>query len=125
MDHRKVSEYRLAAETGVPQATINRILKGVSVDPKTDTVRPLAAFFGITVEDLRGTSPEIQIREEGLTPEALEFLEVWLSLPRARRQAHKDGIFLEAQAFKYTPGLKGKDHDATGRFFRRTTKKEG
>lgn len=43
----------LAAKTGVPQPTIFRILSGESSDPRTSTLKPLAAFFNITVEMLR------------------------------------------------------------------------
>ncbi len=49
-----ISENELARRTGVPQSTINRILSGVSRDPKTGTLQPLADYFGVTVAQLRG-----------------------------------------------------------------------
>jgi transcriptional regulator with XRE-family HTH domain len=48
-----ISENDLAEQTGVPQPTINRILRGLSRDPRDGTLRPLAEFFGVTVEELR------------------------------------------------------------------------
>lgn len=49
----KISPYALASATGVPQPTIFRILTGESDDPRTKTLQPLAAHFGLTVSDLR------------------------------------------------------------------------
>lgn len=48
---------RLSRETGVPQPTIFRILRGQSLDPDTATLRPLAERFGKTVAQLRGELP--------------------------------------------------------------------
>lgn len=44
---------RLALETGVPQPTIHRILSGESRDPRTGTLKKLAARLGTTAEALR------------------------------------------------------------------------
>lgn len=43
----------LAERTKVPQPTIHRILAGESEDPRTNTLRPIAAYFGIPVNALR------------------------------------------------------------------------
>jgi len=53
MKKRKVSQYALAEATGVPQPTIQRILAGVSKDPKTATLDPLAKFFDLSTAELR------------------------------------------------------------------------
>ncbi len=53
MKKRKVSQYALAEATGVPQPTIQRILAGISKDPKTATLDPLAKFFGMSTAELR------------------------------------------------------------------------
>ena len=50
----------LAAKTGVPQPTIFRILTGDSSDPRSSTLKPIAAYFGLTVEMLR----EGNVRDE-------------------------------------------------------------
>jgi phage repressor protein C with HTH and peptisase S24 domain len=48
-----LSENGLAERTGVPQPTINRILRGDSKDPRDRTVAPLAAFWGMSVDVLK------------------------------------------------------------------------
>lgn len=53
MDMAGHNPHSLAKETGVKQPTIFRILEGESVTPRDDTVRPLADYFGISMEDLR------------------------------------------------------------------------
>ena len=45
--------HSLARETGVKQPTIFRILEGESTTPRDGTIRPLAEYFGISIEDLR------------------------------------------------------------------------
>lgn len=62
MTARAISENRLATETGVPQPTIHRVTAGKAKDPRDGTLRPLADYFGVTVEQLRtsdniGSSP--------------------------------------------------------------------
>lgn len=46
------SENELDRATGVPQPTINRILRGKSKRPEFRTLEPLARYFGITVDRL-------------------------------------------------------------------------
>lgn len=48
-----LSENQLSRNTGVPQPTIHRILSGRVADPRDGTLRPLADYFGVTVEELR------------------------------------------------------------------------
>ena len=53
MQSRQISGYALSEATLVPQPTIHRILSGESRDPRTDTLEPIAKFFGLTVSALR------------------------------------------------------------------------
>jgi len=55
LNQRKMNATNLAQATGVPQPTIHRILKGVSRDPRTDTIQPIAEYFGVPLETLRST----------------------------------------------------------------------
>ena len=52
------SENQLSRNTGVPQPTIHRILAGRVADPRDGTLRPLATWFGVTVEQLRTNLPD-------------------------------------------------------------------
>lgn len=49
----RTNPYEVQRATGVPQPTIHRILTGESSDPRTNTLQPLAAHFGVSVADLR------------------------------------------------------------------------
>lgn len=53
MNSRQVNAHNLQDAVGVNQPTIHRILTGESQDPRTSTLKPLADFFGVTVNDLR------------------------------------------------------------------------
>ncbi|MBB4722721.1 LexA family transcriptional regulator [Xanthomonas euvesicatoria] len=48
-----LSENQLSRNTGVPQPTIHRVLSGRVSDPRDGTLRPLAEYFGLSVEELR------------------------------------------------------------------------
>lgn len=53
MTKARTNPHELQRATGVPQPTIHRILTGVSTDPRTQTLEPLARFFQVSVSDLR------------------------------------------------------------------------
>lgn len=53
LDAKAISENELGRQTKVPQPTIHRILSGNTADPRDGTLRPIASFFNITVEELR------------------------------------------------------------------------
>ncbi len=55
---RGISENQLSRHTDVAQPTIHRILAGHTADPRDGTLRPLAAWFGVTVEQLRTELPD-------------------------------------------------------------------
>lgn len=60
----------LAKATGVQQPTIHRILKGESDDPRTATVKPLADYFGVSVEFMR--TADAEVFDHGKPPEPYE-----------------------------------------------------
>lgn len=53
----KISEGKLSRETGIPQATIHRILSGQIKESKPSTLKPLANYFGLTLAQLQGEEP--------------------------------------------------------------------
>ncbi len=55
------SEGELSRKTGLTQATIHRIRSGESANPSTQSLRKLAAFFKVSIEDfVFGNQPEIE-----------------------------------------------------------------
>lgn len=53
----QINDAELARETGIPQATIYRLVSGMTDDPKVSTLKPLASFFNITIGQLLGEEP--------------------------------------------------------------------
>lgn len=54
MFHRGIRTTELARRVGLKQPTVHRIVEGVSPSPHQSSLIPLAEFFNITVEQLRG-----------------------------------------------------------------------
>lgn len=52
-----ISEAELARQTDLPQATINRILLGGTKDPRASTLKAIASYFAISVDQLLGDTP--------------------------------------------------------------------
>lgn len=50
MREHDLSQSALSRASGVPQPTINRILKGLTLKPDTETTRKLAAAIGVSLE---------------------------------------------------------------------------
>lgn len=57
MDRQGLNETALARATGVPQPTVHRLLNADTHDPRDSTLRPLANYFSVTVEQLRTGLP--------------------------------------------------------------------
>lgn len=49
-----ITESELARQTELPQTTINRLLLGITVDPRTNTLLPIAKYFGVSIDYLLG-----------------------------------------------------------------------
>ncbi|MDP3268070.1 MAG: S24 family peptidase [Legionella sp.] len=47
-----ISEAELSRKANLPQATLNRLLKGTTDDPRASTLKTIADFFNITVDQL-------------------------------------------------------------------------
>ncbi len=54
MEKHAISEAELARRTQVPPATINRLMAGATPDPRLSTVRPLAHYFNVSIDQLIG-----------------------------------------------------------------------
>lgn len=66
----------LARITGLPQPTIQRIVAGTSSNPHLSTLTPIANFFGITTDQLKGDVPLPQLLTKVMTPTDASFSRV-------------------------------------------------
>ncbi|MDR2420821.1 MAG: helix-turn-helix domain-containing protein [Oscillospiraceae bacterium] len=75
---RKLSQRRAASELGISQAVLSHYEKGVR-QPKLACVRKIAAFYGVTADELLGNPGEARRRmpecEENLLGEVSEAIE--------------------------------------------------
>jgi len=56
----------LARETKLPQPTVHRIVTGISPNPHSRSLKPIADFFGITLDQLKGKKPISWLNIKGL-----------------------------------------------------------
>lgn len=59
LDKSRLSESELARRTGICQPVIHRMASGETDNPKIETLRPIAKFFAITLDQLIGDEPLI------------------------------------------------------------------
>lgn len=57
MARKRISANALHRATDVPQPTITRLLQGRSTDPRDQTIKPLASYFNVSLNQLRGYEP--------------------------------------------------------------------
>lgn len=64
----KIEEYKkklglttseLAEKSGVPKGTLDKILSGVTKDPKLETLKAIARVLGLTLDDFDDTEYEL------------------------------------------------------------------
>lgn len=78
MEEGGLKEAELARQVNLPQTTINRLLLGGTSDPRANTLKPIADFFGITIGQLCGFEPISAQRISGsIHPNRA----VWHSIP--------------------------------------------
>ncbi len=57
MSEKGISSAELARKTGVTQPVIYRLMTGETVNPQILTLKPIAHFFGVSLEQLLGAVP--------------------------------------------------------------------
>ncbi|MBI5448494.1 MAG: helix-turn-helix domain-containing protein [Gammaproteobacteria bacterium] len=57
MFEKKIRTAELARRVNLPQPTVHRIVTGSSPKPHRSSLLPLAEFFGVSIEQLRGFAP--------------------------------------------------------------------
>lgn len=85
--------YDLERLSGVPQPTINRFLSGKHGDPRSSTLKKLAAAYGVTESQLRGDVPIEHLDmpashtgdSQAETNPAAELMADWQALPEGWR----------------------------------------
>jgi SOS-response transcriptional repressor LexA len=68
MSERDIGVTELARQINLPQPTIYRIVTGVCESPHLSSLKPIADFFSITVEQLRGLDPIHSIEKISKVP---------------------------------------------------------
>lgn len=97
-----IGENELARRTKLHQPTIHRIKTGITKDPDTVTLQPLADYFGVDMAQMRGETP---LPPEGVKQNAA----IYAAINEYNRQLlyffdgmsieHKDALLMMAQAF--------------------------
>ena len=79
MDEAGIKEAELARQVNLPQTTINRVLLGGTADPRANTLKPIADYFGVTIGQLCGFESLSSYRIAGtLRPTTRS---AWVSIP--------------------------------------------
>lgn len=73
-----LSESELARRTGIGQPVIHRVISGETGNPKVETLRPIAQFFGISISQLIGDVP---LPKNLLPPGSYPSQKVWVQVP--------------------------------------------
>ncbi len=68
------NESQLAKQVGMPQTTVNKLISGVTADPRISTLTPIAEYFSISVDTLLSEKPEFNNDHNA------EFLEMWIPM---------------------------------------------
>jgi transcriptional regulator with XRE-family HTH domain len=73
MDSNNISEAELWKKTDLKQQTVNRLLGGVTPDPRISTLEPIADFFNVSMGQLLG--------KEALSEKAMQRVNICSMLP--------------------------------------------
>lgn len=57
MSEKGIKSAELARKTGIGQPVIYRLMTGVTENPQILTIKPIAEFFGVSLDQLLGLSP--------------------------------------------------------------------
>lgn len=68
MFDRSIKTMELARVTHLPQPTVQRIVTGTTANPHISSLLPIADFFGVSVEQLKGNEPIPQLESPQVLP---------------------------------------------------------
>ncbi len=76
----RISESELARSCSISQPIISRLAQGITTNPNVNTLRPIAKFFSISIDQLIGDKPLFK-RETGILSESLIVAPNWIEIP--------------------------------------------
>lgn len=88
-----IKESELARQVNLPQTTINRLLLGGTLDPRANTLKPIADFFGVTIGQLCGFEPLSSARIAGTM--RLTNKQAWRFIPLIEWQQISSWVFTQ------------------------------
>jgi transcriptional regulator with XRE-family HTH domain len=77
----------VAKEIGLSSGTVTFWKNGKI--PKSDTLKKLADYFGVTVDELLGSAPAVTLTTPELTPDELSLLSAYRSHPELQAAVRK------------------------------------
>jgi SOS-response transcriptional repressor LexA len=66
MFQKDIKTTQLAREINMPQQTLQRIVSGATPHPHPNTLKPLAEYFSISIEQLKGEAPIPSLRKSSV-----------------------------------------------------------
>lgn len=74
----KISTYELQRKTNIPAATIQRLYSAKKINPTISTLKPIADFFSLTLNQLIGDDP---LPNEKILSKTLNKRDSWMNIP--------------------------------------------
>ncbi|MCW5589717.1 MAG: helix-turn-helix domain-containing protein [Legionellales bacterium] len=78
MKSRRLSESELSRQTGIGQPVIHRMVSGETSNPKIETLRPVALYFNLSINQLIGDEPLPKGLVEGSYAQTVR---AWVQVP--------------------------------------------
>lgn len=108
MADKKIRVAELARRVQLPQPTIHRIAAGVCEHPHISSLKPIANYFSITIDQLKGHEPIFWLDRSAKVP-LLNWEEILDWLEKKNNAQQSDFILTDAAIGKFSFALKVKD----------------
>lgn len=77
MNDANMTDKQLSDAVGIPGSTLHQLLNLESITPRVDTLRPIAKYLDVTIDQLMGYSPLSKTHEKDANDEDLKDLREW------------------------------------------------
>lgn len=74
MQSNEISECNLSRKTDIPQPTIHKILSGKTINPRASTLKSLADFFEISIDELISSAPIIKLQDTTISAQSVPLI---------------------------------------------------